>query len=145
MRILGRPETTHVSHCLMPFSDRLSSLRKQRGLTQEALADLIGITKTQVYRYESNLSQPTLDVIKRLAVTLSVTADELIFEEEERKADDSPKAVAQRLMTGVSAGDAAGVAEFLAAQPQARLDAIWAHIQESDQEKITAAWPKVPA
>ncbi len=89
MRILGRPETTHVSHCLMPFSDRLSSLRKQRGLTQEALADLIGITKTQVYRYESNLSQPTLDVIKRLAVTLSVTADELIFEEEERKADDS--------------------------------------------------------
>lgn len=89
MRILGRPEATHVSHCLMPFSDRLSSLRKQRGLTQEALADLIGITKTQVYRYESNLSQPTLDVIKRLAVTLSVTADELIFEEEERKADDS--------------------------------------------------------
>jgi transcriptional regulator with XRE-family HTH domain len=89
MSILGRPETTHVSHCLMPFSDRLSSLRKQRGLTQEALAGLIGITKTQVYRYESNLSQPTLDVIKRLAVTLSVTADELIFEDEERKADDS--------------------------------------------------------
>jgi transcriptional regulator with XRE-family HTH domain len=73
----------------MPFSDRLSSLRKQRGFTQEALADLIRITKTQVYRYESNLSQPTLDVIKRLAVTLSVTTDELIFEEKERKADDS--------------------------------------------------------
>jgi transcriptional regulator with XRE-family HTH domain len=89
MRILGRPEATHVSFQLMPFSDRLSSLRKQRGFTQEALADLIGITKTQVYRYESNLSQPTLDVIKRLAVTLSVTADELIFETEERKADDS--------------------------------------------------------
>jgi transcriptional regulator with XRE-family HTH domain len=89
MRILGTPESTHVSSSLMPFSDRLSSLRKQRGFTQEALADLIGITKTQVYRYESNLSQPTLDVIKRLAVTLSVTTDELIFEEEERKADDS--------------------------------------------------------
>lgn len=78
-----------MSFRLMPFADRLASLRKQRGLTQEALADLIGITKTQVYRYESNLSQPTLDVIRRLAVALSVTTDTLIFEENERKADDS--------------------------------------------------------
>lgn len=73
----------------MPFSDRLSAMRKQRGLTQEALADLVGVTKTQVYRYESGTSQPTLDVIKKLAVTLSVTTDELIFEAGERKPDDS--------------------------------------------------------
>ncbi len=73
----------------MPFSERLANLRKQRGLTQEGLADLISITKTQVYRYESGTSQPTLDVIKRLAIALSVTADELIFEEGERQPDDS--------------------------------------------------------
>ncbi|QGX41718.1 XRE family transcriptional regulator [Permianibacter aggregans] len=73
----------------MPFADRLAALRKQRGLTQEALADLIGVTKTQVYRYENNGSQPTLEVIKKLAVALSVTTDELIFEVDERKADDS--------------------------------------------------------
>jgi transcriptional regulator with XRE-family HTH domain len=30
----------------MPFADRLADLRKQRGLTQAGLADLIGITKT---------------------------------------------------------------------------------------------------
>ena len=73
----------------MPFADRLASLRKQRGLTQESLADAIGITKTQVYRYENGSSQPTLDVIKNLAITLSVTTDELIFEENERKPDGS--------------------------------------------------------
>lgn len=73
----------------MPFSERLAHLRKQRGLTQEALADLIQITKTQVYRYESGASQPTLEVIKNIAVALSVTSDELIFEEGERKPDDS--------------------------------------------------------
>ena len=82
----------------MPFPNRLSALRKQRGLTQEALADLIGITKTQVYRYENGSSQPTLDVIKRLAVTLSVTTDQLIFEENERQPDDS----LMLLMEGVS-------------------------------------------
>ena len=73
----------------MPFSERLSSLRKQRGFTQEALADSIGITKTQVYRYENGSSQPTLDVIRNLAVVLSITTDELIFEAGERKPDDS--------------------------------------------------------
>lgn len=71
----------------MPFADRLAHLRKKRGLTQDALADLIGITKTQVYRYERSNAQPTLDVIKRLAIALSVTTDELIFEEHERQPD----------------------------------------------------------
>jgi len=73
----------------MPFADRLTDFRKQRGLTQEGLADLIGITKTQVYRYERGGAQPTLDVIRRLAIALSVTTDELIFEGKERQADES--------------------------------------------------------
>jgi transcriptional regulator with XRE-family HTH domain len=73
----------------MPFPDRLTRLRKQRGLTQEALADLVNITKTQVYRYENGSSQPTLEVIKRLAIALSVTTDQLIFEEDERQPDES--------------------------------------------------------
>lgn len=73
----------------MPFSDRLVTLRKKRGLTQEALAHLIGVTKTQVYRYENSGAQPTLDVIKQLAIALSVTTDQLIFEEGERQPDDS--------------------------------------------------------
>jgi len=74
---------------LMPFSNRLADLRKLRGLTQEGLAEQIGITKTQVYRYEKGNAQPTLDVIKRLAVALSCTTDQLIFEEDERQPDDS--------------------------------------------------------
>jgi len=56
--------------------------------------------------------------------------------------DDSPKAVARRLCTGVSAGDAAGAAIYLAGMPRARLDAIWALIDAPTQDKLTAAWPK---
>ena len=74
---------------LMPFANRLSELRKLRGLTQEGLAERVKITKTQVYRYERGGAQPTLDVIKRLAVALSVTTDTLIFEEDERRPDQS--------------------------------------------------------
>lgn len=82
-------QSTFVVFHNMPFPNRLSALRKQRGLKQEGLANLIGITKTQAYRYENRSSQPTLDVIKKLAVTLSVTTGQLIFEENERQPDDS--------------------------------------------------------
>jgi len=75
--------------CSMPFPERLTHIRKQHALTQEALGGLIGITKTQIYRYEKGHAQPTLDVIKRLAVALSVTTDELIFEQGERQPDES--------------------------------------------------------
>lgn len=38
----------------------------------------------QIRRYENGSSQPTLEVIKKLAVALNVTADELIFDADER-------------------------------------------------------------
>ena len=81
----------------MPFAERLYHFRKLRGLTQKELAELIGITKTQVYRYEKNAAQPTLDVIKRLAIALTITTDELIFEEGERKPDDSLGLLLERI------------------------------------------------
>ena len=74
--------------CFMAFPERLTALRKEKGLTQERLAELVGLQKLQIYRYEKGESQPTLDVIKKMAVVLCVTSDELIFEKDERKPDD---------------------------------------------------------
>src|SRR3990167_7689440 len=82
-------QSTYMVFNHMPFSDLLSALRKQRGLTQEALSDLIGVTKTQVYRYENGRSQPPLNVSKHLALALSVTTDQLIFEEGDSQPHDS--------------------------------------------------------
>jgi transcriptional regulator with XRE-family HTH domain len=48
----------------------------------------VGIHVTQLSRYESGSSQPTLDVIRKIAVALSVSADELIFDENERCPQD---------------------------------------------------------
>ncbi|GLS26530.1 helix-turn-helix domain-containing protein [Marinibactrum halimedae] len=73
----------------MSFSDRLTALRKDRGLTQQALADAVQVHLTQINRYEGGDSQPTLEVIRKLAITLGVSADMLIFDEGERGPDDS--------------------------------------------------------
>lgn len=75
----------------MGFPERLAALRKDKGLSQKALAERIGLSKIQAHRYESGASQPTLEVIKKLAVALGVSADDLLFDTEERGPDDELK------------------------------------------------------
>lgn len=72
----------------MAFSERLVQLRKQRGLTQQALADLAEVHLTQIQRYEAGTAQPTLDVMKKLAIALTASTDWLLFETNERGPDD---------------------------------------------------------
>ena len=69
------------------FPQRLAALRKRRSLTQIALAEIAGCGITQLKRYESGASQPTLDVIRRLARALRTSSDELLFGEGERGPD----------------------------------------------------------
>jgi transcriptional regulator with XRE-family HTH domain len=73
---------------LVDFSQRLAALRRKRGLTQQQLADRIQSHVQQLKRYEGGSSQPTLDVIRKLAVALDVTSDQLLFGKNERGPDD---------------------------------------------------------
>jgi transcriptional regulator with XRE-family HTH domain len=72
----------------MDFGKRLAALRKERSLTQLALAEKVGCHVTMIRRYEINETQPTLEVIRNLAIALSVSADMLIFEGTERGPDE---------------------------------------------------------
>jgi transcriptional regulator with XRE-family HTH domain len=72
----------------MQFPKRMAALRKDKSLTQQALADRVGVHLTQIQRYESGAVQPTLDVIRRLAIALSVSADLLFFDKDERGPDE---------------------------------------------------------
>lgn len=72
----------------MDFGKRLAALRKARAITQQALADQVGCHVTMIRCYEANETQPTLDVILKLARALSVSADALVFEQDERRPTD---------------------------------------------------------
>jgi transcriptional regulator with XRE-family HTH domain len=78
----------HNGHAEVGFPQRLAELRKEHGLTQQALCALVGCGITQLKRYEGGSSQPTLDVIKRLAQALRVSSDYLLFGKDERGPDD---------------------------------------------------------
>jgi len=68
----------------MDFPERLVALRKQRLLTQQALADIVGISASILKRYEAGRAQPTLPVLRNLAIALGVSADVLLFDKDER-------------------------------------------------------------
>jgi len=78
-------------HWRLNFPEHLAHLRKDKGLTQPQFAEKIGVHVAQVRRYEAGSSQPTLDVIRNMALALGVSADELLFAKDERGPDDSLK------------------------------------------------------
>ena len=66
----------------MEFSKKLQELRKNRGVTQEELAEAIFVTRTAVSKWESGRGYPSIDSLKALSRYFSVTVDELIRTEE---------------------------------------------------------------
>lgn len=75
----------------MNIAARLIALRKEHGLTQQEIADKIGLHVNQVRRYESGSAQPSLEALKKIAVAMSVTIDSLAFGPEERGPDEDLK------------------------------------------------------
>jgi len=72
----------------MNFPNRLSALRKEQNMTQQVLADKANVHVAQIRRYESGETQPALDVIRKLAIALHVSADMLVFDSSEREPSD---------------------------------------------------------
>lgn len=64
---------------LMGFDKRLVNLRKERGLTQQALAEKAEMHVVQIRRYETNASQPSIEAIKKLATALAVRGHQTFF------------------------------------------------------------------
>ena len=72
----------------MSLPVRLIALRKERGLTQQGMADTIGIHVNSLKKYEAEQAQPSLDVLKKIAKAIHVSTDFLLFEEHERSPND---------------------------------------------------------
>ena len=71
----------------MDLAKRIATLRKEHGLTQQALAEALGLHVTQIKRYESGASAPSIEALKKLSKTFCVTTDSLLFDEDELSPD----------------------------------------------------------
>ncbi len=65
------------------FKDNLVSLRKTRRMSQEELAERIGVSRQTLSKYETGESLPDIEKCKAIAAVFEISLDELAGSEEE--------------------------------------------------------------
>ncbi len=71
----------------MRFSDKILKLRKERGWSQEEMAEKLSVTRQAVSRWEMGTAQPDLNNLVQLSRLFSVTTDYLVNEDYESDRD----------------------------------------------------------
>ena len=66
----------------MEFNEKLQELRKQKGLTQEELAELLYVSRTAISKWESGRGFPNIESLRAISKYFSVSLDELLSGEE---------------------------------------------------------------
>lgn len=74
----------------MEFQQRLYELRRKAGLSQEGLADLVGVSRQAVQKWEAGTSKPDLDNLAALAGYFQVSLDYLITGKEPERVPPPP-------------------------------------------------------
>lgn len=60
------------------IGNRITKYRKEKGFTQEALAEILGVSSQAVSKWENDISCPDIGLLPQLCKTLGITADELL-------------------------------------------------------------------
>lgn len=61
----------------------LKEIRTEKGMTQESLAQSCGISRQRITNYEIGIREPNLETLKKLAVALECTVDELLEDDDD--------------------------------------------------------------
>ena len=62
----------------MEFHEKIQILRKNRGMTQEELAEALFVSRTAVSKWESGRGYPSIDSLKEISGFFSITIDDLL-------------------------------------------------------------------
>ena len=68
---------------MMEFGKRLAAFRKEKGLSQQELADMMETSKTTVTNWETGRFKPTWDMLEKIASVLDVSLAMLVDEEKQ--------------------------------------------------------------
>ncbi|MGK5093748.1 helix-turn-helix transcriptional regulator [Deltaproteobacteria bacterium TL4] len=72
----------------MQLAVKIKEIRKQKKMSQEELAEKVGINQNHLSRLETGKYKPSIDALKRLADALEVSADYLLSD-----TDDKPEEI----------------------------------------------------
>ena len=57
----------------MTLTIRLIKIRREKKLSQQALADLIGVSRSALAQWETDMSRPSLDNLRKIAEILDIS------------------------------------------------------------------------
>lgn len=63
---------------MMTLGEKIASLRKARGITQEQLAEKCSVSPQAVSKWENDITSPDISLLPRLSELLGVSCDELL-------------------------------------------------------------------
>ena len=66
----------------MELAEKIQKLRKERGLTQEQLAEQLFVSRTAVSKWETGRGTPSIESLQMIAKFYGITLDELLGTEE---------------------------------------------------------------
>lgn len=75
----------------MELGEKLQKMRKQKGITQEQLADSLFVSRAAVSKWESGRGHPNIDSLKAIAQFFGVTVDALLREDAYPEVDKKEK------------------------------------------------------
>ena len=71
----------------MDLAEKIQKLRKQKGLSQEQLADKLGISRQSISKWEADQASPEIDKIVKLSEIFEVSTDYLLKDKSEQKSE----------------------------------------------------------
>ena len=71
----------------MELGEKVKKLRTDRGLNQTALAERLGVRKSIISAYESQMRMPSLEMLTKIALEFSVSIDWLLGLERTKSID----------------------------------------------------------
>jgi transcriptional regulator with XRE-family HTH domain len=76
---------------MISVGTQIQELRKKNNWNQSQLAEKIGVSLTQLQRYENKGVQPPADILKKLADAFNTSIDFLVYGDSQQKAQQSIK------------------------------------------------------
>ena len=68
----------------MEIGNKIKAYRENKKMTQKEIAEILGVEPATVSKYESNMIEPNIESLKKLAQTFEISVDELLKDEEEK-------------------------------------------------------------
>ena len=74
--------TDSITKSNMSIGEKIKKYRVEKGLTQQELADIIGVQRAAISKYEKNIVSISINQIEKIASALDITTSQLLYDQE---------------------------------------------------------------